>query len=63
MMILLIYYLDAYGEGKQAYELVVNPYGIQGDLVWTVDNGGSEDASLDIIWYSEAKIYNGQMDC
>jgi hypothetical protein len=50
-------FLDTYGEGKQAYELVVNPYGIQGDLVWTVGNGGSEDASLDIIWYSEAKIY------
>lgn len=48
-------FFDTYSEGKYAYELVVNPYGIQGDLEWTVGSG--EDASLDIIWYSEAKIY------
>jgi hypothetical protein len=48
-------FFDTYGEGKHAYELVVNPYGIQGDLEWEINSG--EDASMDIIWYSEAKIY------
>ena len=51
-------FFDPYGEGKQAYELVVNPYGIQGDLQW--QSNGNEDASLDIIWYSEAKIYKNK---
>jgi hypothetical protein len=46
--------IDTYGEGKQAYEFVVNPCGIQGDLLWT--NPGSEDDSYDAVWYSEAKI-------
>jgi hypothetical protein len=46
--------IDTYGEGKQAYEFVVNPLGIQGDLLWT--NPGNEDDSYDAVWYSEAKI-------
>lgn len=46
--------IDTYGEGKQAYELFVNPYGIQGDLMWTTP--GNEDDSYEAIWYSEAKI-------
>ena len=48
-------FIDTYGEGKQAYELVVNPNGIQGDLQWNLNNG--EDSSPDYIWYSEAKKY------
>ncbi len=48
--------IDTYGEGKQAYEFVVNPLGIQGDLLWT--NPGNEDDSYDAVWYSEAKIKN-----
>jgi hypothetical protein len=48
-------FFDPYAEGKQAYELVVNPYGVQGDLQWQTN--GNEDPSLDIIWYSDAKIY------
>jgi hypothetical protein len=47
--------LDPYADGKSAYELAVNPHGIQGDLQ-RLDNG-NEDESLDIIWESEAKIY------
>ncbi|MBN1633153.1 MAG: carbohydrate binding family 9 domain-containing protein [Ignavibacteria bacterium] len=46
--------IDTYGEGKQAYELFVNPYGVQGDLLWTTP--GNEDVSFDAVWYSEAKI-------
>jgi hypothetical protein len=48
-------FFDTYEEGKQAYELVVNPYGIQGDLQWILNTG--EDSSPDYIWNSEAKIY------
>jgi len=47
--------LDAYSESKQAYELFVNPLGIQGDLMWT--SPGNEDSNFDAIWFSNAKIY------
>jgi hypothetical protein len=46
--------LDTYSESKQAYEFFVNPYGVQGDLIWTP---GGEDANYDGIWYSASKIY------
>ena len=49
------FFLDTYDEGRQAYELFVNPYGIQGDLLWTTP--GMEDESFDMIWYSAAKEY------
>src|SRR4030065_1847563 len=47
--------LNTYADDKQAYELYANPYGIQGDLIWTPND---EDESFDMIWQSEAKIYN-----
>lgn len=47
---------DTYNEGKQAYEFAVNPYGIQGDLIWTYP--GNESSNYDAIWYSESHIYN-----
>lgn len=47
--------LDTYSESKQAYELFVNPLGIQGDLMWTAP--GNEDDSFDAVWFSNAKIY------
>ena len=46
--------IDTYGDATWAYELNVNPYGIQGDYLWTI--GGGEDESFDIIWESAAKI-------
>jgi len=49
------FFLDTYNEGRQAYELFVNPEGVQGDLIWTTP--GNEDASFDMIWYSAAKVY------
>jgi len=49
------FFLDTYNEGRQAYELFVNPNGVQGDLTWTTP--GNEDASFDMIWYSAAKVY------
>jgi hypothetical protein len=47
--------IDTYNESRDAYELIVNPYGIQGDLSWNVQNG--EDDTYDYIWYSAAKVY------
>ncbi len=46
--------LDTYQSSAWAYELFVNPIGIQGDLRWT--NGGNEDESLDIIFESKGMI-------
>ena len=43
--------IDTYGDYQRSYELVVNPYGIQGDLLAT-SNG--EDGSVDWIWYAAA---------
>jgi hypothetical protein len=45
--------LDTYGDAAWAYEIFVNPLGIQGDLRWTPDN---EDESFDIIFKSGGKI-------
>ncbi|MDD5361429.1 MAG: DUF5916 domain-containing protein [Ignavibacteria bacterium] len=49
------FFLDTYKESRQAYELFVTPYGIQGDLMWTTP--GNEDQTFDMIWYSAAKEY------
>ncbi len=45
--------LDTYGDYQRSYEFVVNPYGIQGDLLRTTNN---EDASFDGVWESAASI-------
>jgi hypothetical protein len=45
--------LDTYGDAAWAYEIFVNPLGIQGDLRWTPDG---EDSSFDIIFKSSSKI-------
>lgn len=50
------FFFDTYNEKKQAYELIVNPYGIQADLMWNAP--GNEDETFDAIWYSSAKIYD-----
>jgi hypothetical protein len=47
----VIILFDTYGDYHRAYELAVNPYGVQGDLMRT-SNG--EDESFDIIWKSAA---------
>jgi hypothetical protein len=49
------FFLDTYSEGRQAYELFVNPSGIQGDCMWITP--GNEDDTFDMIWYSNAKVY------
>ena len=46
--------LDTYGENALAYEIAANPFGIQGDLLFSIGNG--EDISYDLIFESEGKI-------
>ena len=45
--------IDPYDDYQRAYEIVVNPYGIQGDLLFT---SSSEDASFDMVWDAAASI-------
>ncbi|MCP4290514.1 MAG: carbohydrate binding family 9 domain-containing protein [bacterium] len=46
--------IDTFGEGQWAYEFIVNPYGIQKDLMWT--NVQGSDRGFDMIWHSAASI-------
>jgi hypothetical protein len=43
--------LDTYGDYQRGYEFAVNPFGIQGDLMKTLNN---EDESFDLVWHSAA---------
>lgn len=45
--------LDPYDSAQWAYELFVNPLGIQGDLRWTT-NG--EDMGFDLVWESHGRL-------
>ena len=47
--------IDTYNDHKQAYEIFLNPYGIQGDGIWTRN---SEEMNFDMLYDSEAKIYS-----
>ncbi len=49
----MIAIIDTYGDYQRAYEFVINPYGIQADLLRT---GNNEDASFDAVWESAAAI-------
>jgi len=44
--------IDTYNNYQRGYELAVNPYGIQGDLLMM--GSGSEDMSYDMVWHSAA---------
>ncbi len=44
--------LDSYNDQESCYEFGVNPYGVQGDLVFS---GNGDDASHDFIWESAAQ--------
>ncbi len=54
--------LDPFNNNQQAYELFINPLGIQMDGMRT---GNSEDMNFDMLWYSDGKItdsgYQGVM--
>ncbi len=45
--------VDTYGDHQKAYELAVNPFGVQGDLLMTIND---EDSNFDVIWESAAAI-------
>ncbi|HTY36330.1 MAG TPA: sugar-binding protein [Bacteroidota bacterium] len=45
--------LDTYGDYQRAYEFLVNPYGIQADLMRV---GSNEDDSFDTVWKTSASI-------
>jgi len=47
--------LDPYLDNKFAYGFVVNPLGIQGDVVMSANSDG--DINFDTIWYSAAMIF------
>ncbi|MFH2037149.1 MAG: DUF5916 domain-containing protein [Candidatus Zixiibacteriota bacterium] len=46
--------VDTYASAEWAYEFVVNPLGVQGDIVWS--QYGDEDSSPDFVWESAGKI-------
>jgi len=46
--------IDTYGDASWAYVLLVNPHGVQKDLLWT--NIMGEDDGFDMIWNAAAKI-------
>lgn len=46
--------LDSYGDAAWAYELMVNPLGIQGDLLYSPEGG--EDEGYNLIWESRGLI-------
>nr|MBN2276378.1 carbohydrate binding family 9 domain-containing protein [candidate division Zixibacteria bacterium] len=46
--------IDTYGDAAWAYELNVNPLGIQGDYLWS--RYGGEDESMDLIWEAMGRI-------
>ena len=46
--------IDTYGDAAWAYELNVNPYGIQADAIWSRNYG--EDGSYDLVWESAGRI-------
>ncbi len=48
----IILMIDTYGDNQNAYEIAVNPYGIQGDAMRA---GNSEDISFDFVWYSAGR--------
>jgi len=46
--------LDTFGESSVAYEIAANPYGIQGDLLFS--GGLGEDDTYDMIYHSAGRI-------
>ena len=53
----IILMLDTYGTQGWAYEIGVNPYGIQGDIIWSPNSG--EDMGYDLIYRSAGRVTGG----
>lgn len=50
----IVLLLDTYGDAVWAYEFCVNPYDIQGDIIWS--RNGGEDTRYDFVWTSAARV-------
>ena len=50
----VILVLDTFASQGWAYEIAANPYGIQGDLLWSAGSG--EDMTYDLMYYTAARI-------
>ncbi len=48
------FFFDTYGEAAWAYELNVNPYGVQADAIYSISGG--EDDSYDLVWKSAGQM-------
>ncbi|HEX7070180.1 MAG TPA: DUF5916 domain-containing protein, partial [Rhodothermales bacterium] len=46
--------IDTFGDASNAYEIFVNPLGVQGDLM--MSTGGNEDPGFDMIYRAEGRI-------
>ena len=46
--------LDTSGEAEWGYGLMINPYGVQGDWIWS--RSGGSDWSYDLAWESAGEI-------
>jgi hypothetical protein len=46
--------LDTFASQGWAYEIAANPFGIQGDLLWSSNAG--EDMTYDLIYYTSGRI-------
>jgi hypothetical protein len=49
--------LDTFGTQSWAYEIGVNPFGVQGDILWSPNSG--EDMGYDLIYRSAGRITGG----
>jgi hypothetical protein len=48
--------IDTFNDARRAFELFVNPLGVQSDLTRSEVAGGNEDESWDAIWNSSGRI-------
>jgi hypothetical protein len=46
--------LDTFGDQTWAFEIASNPYGVQGDMLWSAGYG--EDMTYDLLFYSSGRI-------
>jgi hypothetical protein len=49
--------LDTFGTQSWAYEIGVNPFGVQGDILWSANSG--EDMGYDLIYRSAGRVTGG----
>ena len=50
------FYLDTFHDQRRAFEFLINPLGVQMDLIRSEVGGDDEDASWDAIWRSAGRV-------